>query len=83
MEYSTLKQANKVKKKINNLLKNRLEIVGIGLAPDGETGYAIKVNLSAELPQNLKLPKKIDGVNLYTRLSGHIKLLSTGENYDS
>lgn len=48
--------------------------VGVGIVPDG-SGWALKINLSAGLPDDVDLPRTINGVPTKFEVVGPVKLL--------
>jgi hypothetical protein len=76
MNHSTADEAMEAKRSIRNYLKDREEVSGIGIALDPDTsGYAVKVNLSKELPDNIDLQSLSPSVKVIVQVIGQIGYL--------
>jgi len=70
MKAATLTEARAAKEKLLRQVAERPEVNGVGIAR-GQSGYAIKVNLSEEL-SGKKLPTQVDGVPVRVEVVGQI-----------
>lgn len=68
----TIIQARQAKKIAKAELANRPGVVGIGICKVG-VDYAVKVNLSASLPENASVPDRIAGVPVVCEVVGEIR----------
>jgi hypothetical protein len=75
MVEATLEKARQVKSEVSELLKNRSEVMGIGIAPDYPNGYSVKINLSTPLPREFNVPTCLQGVKISTQVIGKILFL--------
>ena len=67
----SLEQARAAKKSAKTLLAALPGVVGLGITKVGED-YALKVNLSEELPQGVSAPERIDDVPVRVEVVGRI-----------
>ena len=67
----TLEQARSAKESARTLLAALPGVVGIGITKIGDD-YALKVNLSAQLPNGVSAPERIGDVQLCVEVVGRI-----------
>jgi hypothetical protein len=68
----TIAQARAAKDAAKRALAGIPGVVGIGLTKVGK-GYALKVNLKAELPRGVAMPRRIAGVPVRAEVVGVIR----------
>lgn len=76
MSKITIQQAREAKHHISRLLEGRPEIAGVGIAPDPERGYDVKVNLSNPLPSDFYIQGSVSGVKVRTEVVGQVYSLA-------
>jgi hypothetical protein len=67
----TLEQARSAKESAKAMLAALPGVVGVGITKIGDD-YALKVNLSAELPKGVSVPKRIGDVPVCVEVVGKI-----------
>ncbi len=71
MKVATLAEAREAKEKLSRQIANRRDVNGVGIAR-ARRGYAVKVNLTEELPGR-ELPSEVDGVPVRVEVVGAIR----------
>jgi hypothetical protein len=75
METINRGQAIDAKNHLKHMLQNREEISGIGITPDKESGYAIKVNLFTDLKDSLDIQALMPKVKIIVQVVGKVSFL--------
>jgi hypothetical protein len=70
MKVATLSEARAAKEKLLRTVAKRREVNGVGITR-AQRGYAIKLNLSEDVPGN-DLPSEVDGVPVRVEVVGSI-----------
>ncbi|MGH6945791.1 MAG: hypothetical protein ACREDZ_00545 [Kiloniellales bacterium] len=72
---ATVEQARAAKAKLKERLKDRVDVVGIGIGRESAS-YCVKVNLGAEASGDL--PQEVDGVAIRYEVVGAIRSRTAG-----
>ncbi len=72
----SLDRARVAKTKVKELLRERVELRGIGLTRR-QGGYAVKVNLDAEMALETAIPAEVDGVLVVVDRVGTVRSQAT------
>lgn len=72
---ATIEQARAAKAKLKERLKDRANVVGIGIGRE-EASYCVKVNLGTEASDDL--PQNVDGVIIRYEVVGTIRSRTAG-----